>query len=351
MTEQFSEKKIDVVGIVGLPACYGGFESLVQNLVDYQSQNIKYNVYCSRKKYKNTPKKYKRADLKYIPFDANGSSSILYDIYSLFLSLFNKVDVVLILGVSGCVFLPIYRFFSSSKVIVNIDGLEWKRAKWKGIAKWYLKISEKIAVKYSDVVVADNEAIAKYVLKKYGLEAKIIAYGGDHSLVKKPISVIKEDYFFTVCRIEPENNIRMILEAFKNTTHSLKIVGNWDSSLYGRRLKEEFGNYNNIEIIDPIYDSDILFNFRSLCRGYIHGHSAGGTNPSLVEAMHFQIPIIAFDCDFNRFTTDNYAFYFKNKNELSFIVNDILNGNQNEQAEICAKKMKEIATKKYTWDT
>ncbi|HBJ0195897.1 TPA: DUF1972 domain-containing protein, partial [Escherichia coli] len=179
--------------------------------------------------YKNTPKKYKRADLKYIPFDANGSSSILYDIYSLFLSLFNKVDVVLILGVSGCVFLPIYRFFSSSKVIVNIDGLEWKRAKWKGIAKWYLKISEKIAVKYSDVVVADNEAIAKYVLKKYGLEAKIIAYGGDHSLVKKPISVIKEDYFFTVCRIEPENNIRMILEAFKNTTHSLKIVGNWDS--------------------------------------------------------------------------------------------------------------------------
>ncbi|EJS1737201.1 DUF1972 domain-containing protein [Escherichia albertii] len=351
MIEQFSEKKVDVVGIVGLPACYGGFESLVQNLVDYQSKNVKYTVYCSRKKYKKYPSKYKCANLRYVPFDANGGSSIFYDIYSLFLSLFNKIDVVLILGVSGCIFLPIYKFFSSSKIITNIDGLEWKREKWTGVAKWYLKLSEKIAVKYSDVVVADNEAIAQYVLKEYGILPKVIAYGGDHSLVRTRMPVTKEDYFFTVCRIEPENNIRMILEAFENTTHRLKIVGNWNSSLYGRRLKEEFGTCKNIEIIDSIYDADVLFNLRSLCRGYIHGHSAGGTNPSLVEAMHFQTPIIAFDCNFNRFTTDNHAFYFKNKNELSFIINDILNGKQNERVEACAKKMKEIASKKYTWNT
>ncbi len=89
-------------------------------------------------------------------------------------------DTLLILGVSGCIFLPFVKLFGKSKIIVNIDGLEWKRDKWNGFAKWFLKLSESIAVKFADLVITDNKAIQQYVTNKYGVSSKLIAYGGDH---------------------------------------------------------------------------------------------------------------------------------------------------------------------------
>lgn len=350
MSEEMNKIKVDIVGIVGLPACYGGFESLVQNLVNYQSDNVDYTVYCSGKTYVEKCSKYKHATLKYLPFNANGISSIPYDIVGLFLSMFKKKDVMLILGVSGCIFLPIFRFFSSAKIVTNIDGLEWKRDKWGWGAKRFLKFSEKMAIKYSDVIIADNEAISQYILSEYGVVSEVIAYGGDHAIVHNSLPENKDDYFFTVCRIEPENNIAMILDAFSKTTNHLKIVGNWNSSSYGSYLKGKYIGFQNIEVIDPIYDIKKLFELRSKCRGYIHGHSAGGTNPSLVEAMHFYTPIIAFDCNFNRFSTENSAFYFKSADELVSILIKKSDHHSRVEDDLCAKKMKDIAMRRYTWE-
>lgn len=350
MSARDLRKRIDIIGIVGLPACYGGFESLVQNLVDFQSEDLLYTVYCSGKSYSVKPENYKGAVLKYLPLKANGSSSIPYDILSLMTSMFLKPDVVLVLGVSGCIFLPVFKLFSSARVVTNIDGLEWRRDKWGKLAKWFLKFSEKIAVKYSDVIIADNDAISNYVFQEYGLKSQVIAYGGDHAVEHKEVPKAKDDYYFTVCRIEPENNINMILEAFSRTESKFRMVGNWNSSAYGRQLKEKYSCFNNIELLDPIYDIDILFEYRSKCRGYIHGHSAGGTNPSLVEAMHFTTPIIAFDCDFNRYSTEDSAFYFKNAEELYGLLNERSQALHFPEDDICAAKMKEIAMQRYTWE-
>ena len=350
MSKQMNKKKIDIVGIVGLPACYGGFESLVQNLVDYQSDNIKYKVYCSSKAYYEKNGKYKNATLKYLPFKANGISSIPYDILGLFLSMFRNIDVMLVLGVSGCIYLPIFRFFSSAKIVTNIDGLEWKRDKWGQMARRFLKLSEKMAIQYSDIIIADNEAISQYILSEYGVVSKVIAYGGDHAVAKNTLPDHKDDYFLTVCRIEPENNIAMILEAFSKTAQYLKFVGNWNSSVYGCQLKEKYSNLKNIDLIDPIYDVEKLFELRSKCKGYIHGHSAGGTNPSLVEAMHFCTPVIAFDCDFNRFSTEGSAFYFKSVEELVSILLKKSSHHFNNDDDTCAKSMREIALRRYTWE-
>ncbi|MGL4349390.1 MAG: DUF1972 domain-containing protein, partial [Plesiomonas shigelloides] len=254
-------------------------------------------------------------------------------------------DVTLILGVSGCIFLPIYRVLHSSKVITNIDGLEWRRDKWGWLAKKFLKFSEKMAVRFSDVVVSDNQAIADYVLAEYSVVSKVIAYGGDHALLaNQSIPLMKDDFFLALCRIEPENNVEMILNGFVNSGNRLSFIGNWESSSYGRELKLKYAHYKNITIIDSIYDVSELYQLRSRCKGYIHGHSAGGTNPSLVEAMQFGMPVYAFNCTFNRYTTDERALYFDNAVELQYLI-----VNYDDVAIESGNNMKKIAMNNYQW--
>ncbi|EFO4172974.1 TPA: DUF1972 domain-containing protein, partial [Escherichia coli] len=226
--------------------------------------------------------------------------------------------------------LPIYKLFSKSKIIVNIDGLEWRRNKWGTFAKKFLKISEAISIRIADIIISDNQAIADYVENKYKKKSVVIAYGGDHATnLSTPIDndQKKEGYYLGLCRIEPENNIEMILNAFINTDKKIKFMGNWDNSEYGRQLKKYYSNYPNITLLEPNYNIEELYKLRKNCLAYIHGHSAGGTNPSLVEAMHFNIPIFAFDCDFNRYTTNNLAHYFNDSEQLSLLAESLSFGN------------------------
>lgn len=340
------KKSVSVIGTVGIPACYGGFESLVENLTKYNSGNIKYHIYCSSKSYSNELVEHNNARLHYVNLQANGVQSIPYDIISLIKSLNLKTDVTLILGVSGCLFLPIFKLFSKSKIVTNIDGLEWKRDKWGFFAKKFLKLSEKIAVKYSNIIIADNKAISDYVFDEYDVEAVTIAYGGDHVLTGTfTDNKVDDSYYLSLCRIEPENNVEMILNSFSKQKKALVFIGNWDKSTYGLELKNKYSKFSNISIVDPVYDLSALFEYRNNCAGYIHGHSAGGTNPSLVEAMHFEKPIYAFDCNFNRYSTDSKAFYFSTSDELILKLESYNEQDITENA----TSMKDIANARYTW--
>ncbi len=338
-------KKVAVVGTVGIPACYGGFESLVENLTQYRSNNVKYQVFCSNKSYKEQLTSHNDAKLIYLPLNANGAQSIPYDILSLMKCWKTKPDTVLILGVSGCCFLPIFKLFSKAKVITNIDGLEWKRDKWGKWVRKFLKLSEAIAVKYSDVVVTDNKAIGDYVTLEYAKSNVTIAYGGDHAVRECLVDNEIEPYALGLCRIEPENNVDLILEAFSNIDWKVKFVGNWDSSDFGKKLKEKYKHCSNIELLDPVYDLDELYKLRCGSSLYIHGHSAGGTNPSLVEMMHLAVPILAYDCSFNRYSTENKAEYFSSSDDLITLISSI----SDSRKETNAINMKEIAERKYRW--
>lgn len=346
-------KKIAIIGTVGLPAKYGGFESLAEYLTKYLGSTFNFTVYCSSPYYKNKLKTYNKARLKYIPLNANGAQSILYDIISIFNALF-FADVLLILGVSGCVVLPFVKLISSKKVIVNIDGLEWKRAKWGKAAKWFLKYSEKLAVKYADTIISDNKVIQQYVQDSYQVKSELIAYGADHTTkvdlsktVLDKFPFLNKKYAFKVCRIEPENNIHIILEAFSECPSlPIVMVGNWENSHYGKQLKQQFGLVENLHLIDPIYDQKTLNQIRSNCFVYIHGHSAGGTNPSLVEAMYLELPIISYEVPYNKETTANKAIYFKDKMELTKILNNL----KIEDLKKLALDLKNISIKKYTWE-
>ncbi|ASM96101.1 DUF1972 domain-containing protein [Vibrio vulnificus] len=337
--------KVAVVGTVGIPACYGGFESLVENLTAYKSEHVNYQVFCSKNAYSKKVANHNGAELIYLPLQANGIQSVPYDVLALLKCIWLKPNAVLVLGVSGCLFLPIFRFFSAAKVITNIDGLEWKRDKWGRWAKRFLKWSESVAVKYSDVVITDNKAIGDYVAAEYGKSSVTIAYGGDHALRDIEANNVRYDYALGLCRIEPENNVQMILEAFSQTDRKLKFIGNWNSSQFGRDLRKKYSETPNIELLDPIYDIDELYRLRKGCTLYIHGHSAGGTNPSLVEMMHFGVPIFAYDCSFNRFSTEDKGHYFEHSSQLI----ELLSYTEESQLKANGNHMRDIAIRRYTW--
>ncbi len=342
-------KKVAVVGIVGVPAKYGGFETLVENIIG--NTDVEYTVFCSSCSYKTRLQEYKGAHLRYIDIKANGIQSSIYDIMAM-LKCSDKFDSILILGVSGCLFLPFLRLYYHNKIIVNIDGMESRRQKWGAFARWFLNKSELYAIKYSNEIIADNRVIQEYVEETYGKKAVLITYGGDHAMRKIDVGaqmaclnnwrVESGSYAMAVCRIEPENNCHVILEAFSEMKMKLLFIGNWGRSEYGRKLKESYSQYSNIIVCDPIYDLKILYSLRKNCKVYIHGHSAGGTNPSLVEAMYLGCDIIAYDVPYNRETTCNRASYFSTVDDLVTKIStfDIKNG----------RFMHSIAVDKYRWE-
>ena len=350
------KNKLAIIGTVGLPACYGGFETLAERLVEHTANDYEITVYCSGKKYAKSERKatYKGAKLTYLPFKANGIQSIIYDAISIVHALF-KSDVLLVLGVAGAWLFPFIRLFTSTRIIVSIDGIEWKRDKWNKLAKWYLWWAEGLAVKYSHIDISDNESIQNYTAQRYGSLSQIIEYGADHTLKIKPTvedkkqySFLKKSYAFKVCRIEPENNVHVILEAFSEMQkYTLVIVGNWNSSDYGRELKDKFLDYTNLILLDPIYDQKKLDVLRSNSMVYVHGHSAGGTNPSLVEAMYLGLPVIAFGVSYNRTTTEHRALYFSTRNELIKLIEKT----SVRELKNVSTAMKKIADKRYTWKT
>lgn len=345
--EQLHLKKIAVIGSVGIPAQYGGFETLVEYLTRSLEGQYAFTVYCSGKAYPERKSEHNGAKLVYIPLKANGIQSIPYDIWSIAKAI-RKHDTLLILGVAGCFAIPFFKLFYKRTFIVHVDGTEWKRDKWGKFAKWYLRKSEKRAAKKADTIIADNAVIQQYIDAAYHIHSVMIPYGADH-VTRLPLSkalrdlypFLAQDYAFSVCRIEPENNIHILLECFSKLSKTLVIVGNWEYSTYGKNLFAHYASLENIHLLSPIYDQDLLNELRSNCSVYIHGHSAGGTNPSLVEAMMLGLNILTFDVDYNRATTENQAMYFSDASSLRSLIESESIHN--------AEQMKEIALRKYTW--
>ena len=342
--------KIAIIGTQGLPNKYGGFETLVEYLTKYLAEESDIIVFCSSKIYQEKIKYYNNAKLKYLPFHANGFQSVLYDSLSLLLSL--RYDKVLILGSSGGIIMPFLKPFRK-KFILNFGGLDWQRSKWGNFQQKFLKLSEKLAIRNSAIIIADNEGIHNYITEKYKRESHIVEYGGDQvthenitSIDLEKYDFLKKPYAFSVARIQPDNNIGLVLEAFENQTKiPMVFVGNWGNSKYGKDLKEKYTNHKLIILLDAIYEMKELNKLRSNCKIYIHGHSAGGTNPSLVEAMNLGLPIICYSSNYNKYTTESQALYFENKNELTDLISSISDIKLKDLGIL----MYEVAKRRYQW--
>lgn len=345
------KKRVAIVGIVGVPANYGGYETMVDNMLDYTPEDVAYTVYCSMSSYKTKQKEYKGAELKYFPFEANGPQAMLYDALCTIHAWFHS-DTILSLGNSGTFVYPLLRIFGKRHIIHNYDGFETNRQKWNPFVKWLIDRIQNLASSYSDIHIADNDAIVPLLRERHNVESVVIEYGGDGAFpvtndfhLFKQYGLKPKDYYFNVARIEPENNIHLMLEAFAGMRDKqLVLVGNWHKNKYGESLLEKYKECPNIKLFNPIYEPKEINLLRSNCKLYIHPHSVGGTNPSLVEAMYLGLPIVAFDVVYNRATTEEKAFYFKDVQSLQEIVN------KNDNLEYVASKMKEVADRRYRWE-
>ena len=312
--------RVAIIGSVGVPARYGGFETLAEALVQHLPvAQYLLHVYCQRSVYSEI----ERHPLKnghrriFLPLPANGAASMLYDAISLLDAvLFRRCTVVLCLGASGTLLFPLLRLLCPwVRIVFNLDGLESRRAKWSSLGKIVLHGLESIGIRFAHSVVADNRVIRSLVFHRFGRRASVIAYGGDHA---RPEGVqhdqaqgLPQRYVLAISRIVPENNIDTILTAFASGDGPpLVYVGNWQSSDFGRALRQRHSGDPRIYMLDPIYDQRILNHLRSRALACIHGHSVGGTNPALVEALFWAPQILAFDCGFNKATLEGQFSYW-----------------------------------------
>ncbi len=348
--------KIAILGTRGIPNNYGGFEQTAEKLsIKLVSEN--YNVTV----YNPDDHPYKKdiwngVKIKHI-FSKESKLGIwgtfIYDYLCLKDAVKQDYDIILNLG-----YVPSALFFNlkkqtKAKFITNMDGLEWKRSKWNNVLKKFIKFCEKRAIKLSDFLIADNPGIKDYYVKNYHVnDIAFIPYGaelfdGPNIEFLEEFNVEPYSYYILVARLEPENNIETILEGYilSKAKEPFIVVGGLKNK-YAKYLLNKFRNYKNIKFVGGIYDYSKLSSLRWYAKLYFHGHSVGGTNPSLLEAMASNAYIVAHDNVFNRYVLGDEGFYFKNKEDISNIIRNYTNDFRKEFIEKNQKKIKEI----YNWD-
>jgi glycosyltransferase involved in cell wall biosynthesis len=348
--------KVSIIGTNGIPAKYGGFETLTEYLA--KNLNLEYDLYCYCAK---TPKAkrlstFLNTKLIYLPLKANGWQSLIYDFFSILHSLL-KHDVLVILGFSGVFAFPL-KFIFKKIIIFNIGGVEWQKVRGSKVTGKLEVLVKKgfewVCVKSSDVIIVDNQVLYDYVKSKYNIYPVLAEYGGDHA-IKEPASIdllekyqfLNNKYDLTISRAQEDMNIHLIIDAYKGMPErNLVVVSNWNTSDYGKALKNENHNkYQNIILLDAIYNLKVLNTIRGHCSIYLHTHSLCGTAPSLVEAMSLELPVICFDVPTNRATTEEKSYYFKDIVSLKSILKEL----NSQQTKRLGEDMLEIAKRRYTW--
>lgn len=358
--------KIAFVSTRGIPNNYGGFEQFAEYISVGMAQRGHEVVVYSPKFHPYQESTYKGVRIKHIysPETWMGSSvgSFFYDFASLRDAL-KKEDFDIIYEAGYTSIIPAYIWFNVKKrkrpiFTTNMDGLENKRSKFSPMVRRFLDWEEKMAVKYSHYLIADNMGIHDYYKEKYGKESKFLAYGADiHDDFKaeylEEFGLKSEEYYILIARLEPENNIVMAIEGYlhskENGRRPLIVVGKTNTP-HGKELVEKYGNERNVEFVGGIYDFKKLDSVRHFSKAYFHGHSVGGTNPSLLEAMAAGCFIFAHDNIFNRAVLKENVFYYPSADKVTEYLNRIDTIAEGSKIQYTARNI-EVIRNEYSWES
>ena len=324
-------KIVAIIGTRGIPARYGGFETFAQELSKrLQSEDCKVVVFCE--KTANPIFEYEGVELRYSKYIKSEHPLLFY--FDCIWQATRSSDVLLVTGTGGAFFYWVPKF-ANKKLLTNIDGVESRRGKWSVLKKLFIKMTEYVSVMFSDKVIADSVAIKRYVLNEYrvpSVRVAVIEYGATQNIGAANSAAIEKyrlmpnDYYLLVARLEPENNVLEIIEGFLNSksTLSLIVVGGLNDTVYVSCLKDIADkSAGRVRLIGAIYVRAELDAMRFFCYAYLHGHSVGGTNPSLLEALSAANIAICHDNEFNREVTENRMYYFKSAGDLAQLINEI----------------------------
>lgn len=346
---------VAIIGSRGIPARYGGFETLAEQLAILLPRgDMKITVVGEKQ-----ASDQNFADVKVITtFFSKQKFPVLFYFESL-LRVIPGNQVIVLLGVGAGPFLWLARLFNR-KLITNVDGLEHLRDKYSLIRKLYVRIAQQATAWFSQQLIADSRIVADYWKQKYAIDEQridVISYGAsgvkvsdDTLAVVKQYDVLDNSYYLVIARIVPENNIHLIIDGFSasRSEFPLLIIGNWNDSAYGRQLKRLASP--KLRLIDAVYDTAVTTTLRQHCFAYLHGHTVGGTNPTLVEAMAAAAIPISHDNPFNREATENIGFFFQDECSLSAILDDLEKLSFEEQCKI-KNAASTIALRKYNWQS
>ena len=347
--------KIAILGTRGIPNNHGGYEQFAEFFAKYLAQKG-YETYV----YNSSIHPYKKNIWngihiihKYDPEDKIGTAGqFIYDLNCILDIRKRNIDVVFQLGYTSS---SVWNWLIPKhiRLITNMDGLEWKRSKYSKKVQKFLQYAEKLAIKQSDVLIADSLGIKDYLKAKYNVDSTFIAYGVetnntyDDSILKE-LDVIKNEYNMLIARIEPENNIEIILKGVtqSNNNQDFVVIGNVGNK-FGKYLVKKFKKHKQIKFIGSIYNLPKLNSLRKNSNIYFHGHSVGGTNPSLLEAMASYAFICAHDNIFNKSILEKNSFYFLNETD---VIRILQTKNKKDYQVLINENYKKV-TQNFNWET
>lgn len=350
------KKDVFVIGSKGIPAKYGGYETFVEELTKNQRNcDINYHIACKVGKNEagNKRQVYNGADCfnVYVP-PIGPAQAIYYDLESIRKSIIYAKKHSLrnpIFYILACRIGPFMNRIKKEihsiggRIYVNPDGHEWLRSKWSKPVRYYWKLSEKLMVKNADLLICDSSNIENYIVsvyKKFHPKTTFIAYGAytkksplrnDSSLLInwfKKYDIRPLEYYLIVGRFVPENNYETMIREFckSHTSKKLVIITRIDNSKFLRKLQQKthFNCDSRIKFVGTIYDKKLLKKIRELSYAYLHGHSVGGTNPSLLEALSSTKVNLLYDVNFNKEVAGEGALYWNKKsNNLANLINKV----------------------------
>ena len=357
--------KIAFISTRGIPNNYGGFEQFAEHIsVGLAQRGHEVTVY-SPHYHPYQEKEYKGVRIKHIyspePWMGGSIGSFFYD-YACLKDALRKENFDIIYEAGYTSIVPAYIRFNVKAIkhpifVTNMDGLEYKRTKFNKWVRRFVFWEEKMTVKHSHFLIADNMGIHDYYKEKYGRESKFLAYGANiydnyNEDYLKEYGLERNKYLLIIARLEPENNLSMAIDGYIASDifgkMPLVIVGK-ENTPYGKYLVNTYGKYEHVRFTGGIYNFDKLNSLRYFSNAYFHGHSVGGTNPSLLEAMASECFILSHNNIFNKTVLGDNAIYYNNEKEVAILLNKI-------EMLICEHKQLyttnnlQVIRKQYSWE-
>ena len=349
--------KIAILGTRGIPSGYSGYEQFAEELgVRLIERGHDVTVYCRAPLFRDRPPTYRGIRLVYLPSVETRSLSTYsaMAIASLHAS-FRDYDVIVACNVATSPFCLLPKL-GGKRIVINVDGLEWLRPKWGGLARRLFKLSARLSKHVADVLVTDAEAMRQRYAEEFGAESVFIAYGAsigvsEHPEVLDTYGLSARNYLLTASRLVPDNNPDLIIEAFSGvrTDMVLAMAGGVPyASPFVERLKHAAGE--RVKLLGHIDDADRIKELHCNAYAYVHGHEFGGTNPALLKALGFGNCVLALDTPFNReVLVGGYGVLFKKDvNDLREHLQAIVD--QPERQAAMARRAPDRIREAYTWE-